>query len=784
MKKILFLLFLIPTLLFAQEQQTKNIPFEFNDFSGGLNSKLSPFSLPKKQAVIAENCRFDAELNSLSKRKQTLLYGTADASEAITGGHRLYLKDGTKILIVTHGDEIETGADSTGAFTNILNLTTGNYRWQWVTWNNIAIGTDGYNQPVKYDGTSASATYLGTCLATAGAAGNPNGTYTYKVSFYTSTYEVLFGVASNSITVSSKKVELSMIPIAPDTYGGEDVIGRKIYRVEGGTWKLLSNGTIANNTAVILTDNDTTASGANYPTANGTTVFSATPPKGRLCIIHYNRLFIANDPNAPSRLYFSDDSSADYFVPTDYYFDIRPDDGDQITFLAQWLGILTIGKDNSIVKVYTDGSTPSSDWSISDPFTKVGCRAMYSAKVTPIGIVYFSNDGLYKFNGQYSQLISDAVSPVIKDISESNFRNCWSEYHKNIYYFSYPSKATGSSINNRILLFDMLSNAYSIDKLNVNCFVTFSSGTDWDTLYYGSSSDGKVYFYTETGYELVHSKHSDFTGTFTSCRYIPTSVGGDANDPIIEIARTGDIDSLSGIINNMTGTIDRDSLTATYVSQGLNLGASTYDKIYWNERFISSGDNITLAVRSASTEAGLTGAWSSEYTDPTGSDISALTANTWTQYRISLTTDAYTHSPELYKANNYVVRLGYKKQGTTTETTIPLHWQSGWTDLGYPGRRKILTKIICVHNSPLQTGTLTLKFSLLDFNQGTKKYEEIFDTFNIDLSNYPNYYTEYFTNGTVGEWVNLDITNGVSTNDLNPLDVKKVILYVDIEPLV
>jgi hypothetical protein len=769
---ISLLLFCIPSLAQSpNDTLLQNRIWVWDDFSGGLNTKLSEFSLPKNQAVICENLRFDSELNSLTKRDQVLLYGTADATESITGAHRIYLKDGTKTLVVTHGDEIEKGTDSTGAFTNILDLSTGNYRWQWVTWNNVAIGTDGYNQPVKYDGSSASATYLGTCLALdAGSGAGPNGTYTYKVTFYTASYEVAFNVASNSITVTDNDINLSMIPIGPDTYSGETVVGRKIYRNQNGgsIWYLLSNGTIADNTTTTLTDSDSDAelTATTYPTT-----YTATPPKGKLLIIHFNRLFIANDPNQPSRLYYSDDGNPDYFVPTDYYLNIRPDDGDQITMLITWLGILTVGKENSIQKVYTDGDTPSTDWSISDPFSYVGCKAMYTPKATPIGIIYLGSNGLYRFTGQRSELISEAVTPEINDISESNLGNCWGEYHKNKYYLAYPSKATGSSTNNRVLIFDILSNAYDIDKLSVNCFTAFNSGTDWDILYYGSSTDGKVYSYAEQTYEVVHNKHSDFTGTFTNARYIPTTAGGDANNPVIEIARTGDVDSMSGTIDNLTGTIDRDSLTGTYVSQGLNIGASTYDKLYWNESMVSGGDDVTIAIRSASTEAGLSSAsWSSEFTDPSGSDISGETADDWVQYRISLTTDDYGHSPTVYRANNYNVKLTYRKLAATTETSIPIHWKSGWTDLGYPGYVKSLKKIYVYHEGT--AGTLTLTFS---------NFEGDTDTFNIDLSTYPNSYTEYFTAGKfIGELFNLDITN----DDLNSLEIKKIIVIFDVEPLV
>jgi hypothetical protein len=769
-KKLLFLLLLLPQLLFAQENQQTNLQYVWDSFDKGLNTKLSTYSLPKNQGTICENVRFNTKLNALTKRDETLTFGTADSSEPITGMHRLYLKDGTKVLLVTHGDEIEKGVDATGVFTKILDLATSSYRWQWVTWNNIAIGTDGYNQPVKYDGSSASATYLGTALATdAGSGAGPNGTYHYKVSFYTSSYNVAFNVASNALVVVDNDVNLTMIPIAPTTYGGETVTGRKVYRHANGasTYYLLSNGTIANNTATTLTDSD--ADGELSATEYSTT-YTCTPPKFKLLLIHYNRLFGANDPSAPSRLYYSYDGSADYFLPTDYYRNIRPDDGDQITFILTWLGKLTWGKENSIGFVYTDGATPLTDWDTSDPFTKIGCKAMYTAKVTPIGIIYLGSDGLYKFSGQYSQLISDAVTPEIKDIAETNIANCWSEYHKSIYYMAYTSKAVGGATNNRVLLFDLLSNAYSKDTINANSFCTFGSGTDWDILYYGSSTDGKVYAYQSQAYEIMHGRHSDFGGTFTNARYIPTTVGGDSDSPIIEIARTTAINDMSGTINAQTGTIDRSSLTGNYTSQALNVGASSYNKAYWNPSLISSGDAITLAIRSATTEAGLTGNYSSEFSTPSGSDISGETANTWLQYRVSMTTDAYTHSPTLVKANNYNVKISYNKEGSVGETTVPLHYKSGWTDLGYPGRKKVLKKLYSLHQGT--SGTLILKITNLEGDS---------DTFEINLASNPDSYEEYFTTGKfLGTLFNLEILN----SDLNNLDIDKVGVIFDLEPLV
>ena len=159
----------------AQELQ-KGGMYVFSDFSGGLNTKDNAFSLQKNQEDIAENVRFDTEGKSVSKRDKTVLYGTADDSNPILGLHRFYINDGTKVLLANYSNKVAKGNDSTGVFTDILTLTNGDRKAQWLTWHNIAIGTDGYNQPYKYDGTSASATYLGAPLATdAGSGAGPRG---------------------------------------------------------------------------------------------------------------------------------------------------------------------------------------------------------------------------------------------------------------------------------------------------------------------------------------------------------------------------------------------------------------------------------------------------------------------------------------------------------------------------------------------------------------------------------------------------------------------------------
>lgn len=761
--------------VFAQSDDTTAGIVVLDDFSGGIASQLSDISIPPKYASLAENVRLDELARAITKRDQLYTYGTADSSEQITGMHRLYLSGGTKQLIVTHGDEVEVGTDSTGAFTNILDLTSGDYRWQWLTWHNLAIGMDGYNQPVKHDGSSASATYLGTCLATdAGDGAGPDGDYLYKVSFYTASYEVIFDVPSNPIAVTDNDIDLTQIPIGPDTYLGEDIAGRKVYRTAdgGATYYLLSNGTIANNTATTLTDSDADGelTATEYPAGDETW----TPPKGKLSLIHQNRLFIANNPTYPSRIYYAKDGSHDLFQTATDYYDIRQNDGDEITGIYNLLSILTISKTNSWQKLYTNGDDPASDWEISDPFPAVGCDCPYSGAETPLGIFYVSkaNSGLYVFNGKGSILKSMLVKPEIDDISPNNLGNVVGEYNDNKYYLAYTSYESSVSYNNRVLIYDMVNEGFTKDTMNVNEFCSFDGSTDGGALYVGASDSGKVYSFGLPAQTIQHSKSADFSGTFDDMRYLPVIAGGDLNAATLELAWDVDIDNMAGTINDATGDVDRPDTGGTYISPVLStIGATSYDRIFWNET-IPAGNDVTVAIRSGATSAACQAAgWSAtEYTTASGSDISGESANDYTQYRISMSTDDIDETPNVTTVGGYAVKLLYNKLGSAAEEAVAMHWRTGYLDFGKKGYNKILKKIFVELEGT--NGTLTVTFT----NEASET-----DSFSIDMNTYPSNYEDYFTGGGfLCKKARIDITN----SDLNTVKVKSIWILYDIEPLV
>ena len=339
-----------------------------------------------------------------------------------------------------------------------------------------------------------------------------------------------------------------------------------------------------------------------------------------------------------------------------------------------------------------------------------------------------------------------------------------------MYYLSYTSQETGSSTNDRVLVYDILRNVYSVDILSVNGFCAFNSGTDWGVLYSGSSTDGIVYAYSDAGNEVVHKKHADFTGTWNDMGYIPTGVGGDANDPVLELRWTETLDEVATTINNTSGVIDRPDTDGTYISQVFQVALGSFDKLYWNERFSPLGGDVLAYTRSGTTDANCQAEdWSDAFTNPSGSDISGETANEYVQYKFELSTDDISETPIMHKSGNYVVRFTYLPEGTVSEPSIDLHWQGGFTDLGHPGKVKYLKKIIAYHEGTV--GTLSLKFET--FVGDT-------DTFDINLADNPERYEGYFTNGMlVGEKFKLDITE----SSLLPIKVGPILVVYDVEKM-
>lgn len=718
MKFLLSLFLLLPSIVFAQAQTgatSLDSFYQIEDFSDGLTSHISDYLIKKGSASRADNVRINSTYGALAKRDK-MLQLSACRSSAVKSLYRYYKSDATKYTIQTSSTYMDSISDTDGSCTNLATGLSDSKRWTWVTYKDVAIGSNGTDSMKKWDGESQTTantdgsrtagdlvTDLGAPFAEMNTGSNLDASswYQYKVAFFNGTSYTYSTARSNPLQTGSsvRDITLTDIPIGP-----EDTTSRIIYRTEGKASRsavlaetnFYKVASIADNSTRTYNDaiTDVTILADAAPTWSTVSAGeNVTPPKAKFLVIHKDRVFAGNDPSGvesgKSTIYWSDPLNPDYFSTASNYEVIRPDDGDQITGLLPILSQLFIPKENSWTKFYTD-SASDAEWTLSSLWSNIGCVAPYSLVSTPIGAVFLGRYGLYSFGGNTPELISDSVTDKVRDVLATNINEVAGVYQDNQYLMSYTSSESGSGYNDRVLILDLVRKGYVIDTKNIDSWAKFDSGTDYGTLYSGSSStDGKVYAHSGTFNDLVYRYKSQFDAV------TPDSVivRGDENDPYLTLGWDKTWTTVTGTwASQGSKTWLVKSLTGTWTSPAIQVNARTLDKIYWNENLGSYG-NITFAIKTASSEAGLSGAsWSSEFSNPSGSDISGLTANTWIQIRASLSSSVYTETPELYLEDSFVFHMTYQKEGSTAESSILSLWQSGLTDLGgnsdYPKRIK------------------------------------------------------------------------------------------------
>jgi hypothetical protein len=658
------------------------------------------------------------------------------------------VSDDTKHTIATSSTYLDA-IDDEGACTTLYATATDGKKWSFVTYKDILIGMNGTNNAKKWDGktqvTEADGSRTANDLVAdlgapfaelnTGTDLDASAWYQYKVAYYNGSYYTYSTSRSNPILTDDAiyNITLTDIPLGPT-----GTTARYVYRTLGNSSRanviadttFYKIATIADNSTMTFNDSmsDTIADDNAAPTwATVSAGYDVTPPKAKFAAINKERLFIANDPSGTesgkSTVYYTPVLKPDYFYYHTDYDVIRADDGDEIAFMKNLLGILTIGKTRTISKFYTTGD--STDWTISDPFSFIGCVAPYSAVNGISGIIYLGRYGVYNFNGQSSELISDVITDRVRDILETSQKDAVGAYHDNTYYLSYTSAESGSSVNDRVLLFNLSRDAYVEDTIKVNSFAAFDSGDDAGVLFSGSSDiDGSIYAhsdsYSKLGYRYLSQIQS---GATTDEVY----VGGTEQSPVITLGNNDTWADETGTWADLTDeTWLMSSLTGYWYSPIVQVNASIFDKLYWNESLGVSG-NVTFAIRSGDTTDAVNAAsWSSEVSTPSGSDISGLTANVYVQLRATLSSTSWTETPSLFVADSFMIRMSYKKSGTSIEPSYLSFWQGGLTNMGseYPKRIKEF--------QIYYTGTAgTLTFTYIS-DSGKER------TFDVDLSISPS----------------------------------------------
>ncbi len=236
-----------------------------------------------------------------------------------------------------------------------------------------------------------------------------------------------------------------------------------------------------------------------------------SPPISKYIALHKNYIFLAGNSSFPSRLYYSDLDDHETWGANSF-FDVNPDDGDRITGLIVTLDSLIIQKEYNTYMLY--GDTPQFTegltlWRVKKASTSTGSVNQGGMSVYGKNVLYLSrNDGIQVFGGGVSSedvefdsmtstLLSKDITPTIDGLNESRYSQAESIIWDYKYILSVPNAA--STTNNIQLVYDFRKAGWTVWTLPANCFTKFrASGVD--SLYFGSTTTGKIFRYTPTTY--------------------------------------------------------------------------------------------------------------------------------------------------------------------------------------------------------------------------------------------------------------------------------------------
>lgn len=481
-------------------------------FDGGLNTRHEVGQIDRTESPDCLNVVFD-DRTVKTRQGSNQLNTAAVGSFVCDGLFTANYSDGTQSLTaffddsayVLSGTTFVTIASSQGQF-------TGGNRVDSTMYQDIIFFGQG-SEPYKYNGTDFTRHGIdepsNTISAVTGgtAAGNLNGSYSYKVA-YINSYAASGDISSGAVTVTAanEDIVLTSIPVAPQSFG---VSSRGIYRTDAGgaVYKLIT--TIADNTTT--TFNDNVASSAAGASAD---LDAGKPPNWIYAVTMQDRIFCVDEQNR-SYVYYSNLGDPFVFASTNFIKANR-DDGETITGLGVHSNSLMIYKSDYSVWALYMPTTDSSTWVLIKTNANYGCGShrsivSYAGSQIYLGTKGDKVTGFYALTGnlaepQATNFISsdlfgddrsDRIEKDIFDIQESYKDNVAVIEFKNKLYITL-TKDSGQTQNNRIYIYDFHRREKSSEiigawspwtGLNISMFAIFDS-----KLYGGSSlANGAVY---------------------------------------------------------------------------------------------------------------------------------------------------------------------------------------------------------------------------------------------------------------------------------------------------
>jgi len=381
------------------------------DFSGGLNLRVANAELQDNEVAALSNFSL-SDVGRLTKRPglqalTTTLPGPARAMliwQPAGGARTLYAvctSSGVGVLVsvdLLSGTvtQIGSGLTATGqpcmlALAGYLVVFDGGAGGGWF-YDGTTFGPLGVTAPTAAVTAAASGS---------SGSGNLNGTYNYYATFARANgMESNPSPAGNTITCSHQAAALTTIPISTDP----TVTTVNLYR-NGGTVAGvgIKVGSVTNGTTT-YTDNLADAS----ILGNEILAFTNEVPPAGLAIagVYQDRIWASTGQD--SNVYYTSVLQPWAWGDGTYWTAVSPDQTGNITGIYPIAQQLMIFKPQS---VWALNGQPPTNYTISQSVVPQGCIAPWSIAMTPAGVTYLAQDGLYWTNGYTGDVVPDDQEP-------------------------------------------------------------------------------------------------------------------------------------------------------------------------------------------------------------------------------------------------------------------------------------------------------------------------------------------------------------------------------------
>lgn len=474
---------------------------------GGLNTFQDETLLKDSELSEAKNIILD--IDGISPRPGTENLNTTDAGGRIQGEIGYYKSDGTREHLIMVDGRLKKYNSSTGAFDTIgakVWDTTADVEFVQAR-DNIYV-FNGVDELSYYDGSTIT-TF--TALTTPGAptvnrVGATSGSkdYSYRISAFNDVGETL---ASTATAITNGTSSLSATNYNSVTWSA--VPGATGYNV----WGRYATGFGESYMASVTDGTTYLDKGQDDPS------LSIIPPEGNttegvigsMGIFAISRLFVAGDPDQPSRLYYGGVGTnlSNFSGSTEGggWVDVFRNDGSQIRAIRPFQGGVIVWKDNAIYKFSfttlvlndTQVSVPQLE-EITHSFGGISQRSaipvendiIFGAKKDGrLAFYSLGNQENYAGSVLRTNELSIKVQEKLTDVDVSSLPQTASFYFNNIYGCAVTK--SGSSNNDRVWCLDTRFGSWVYwEGIKPGVFAPFEDGGGNVNLFYGDDTDGYV----------------------------------------------------------------------------------------------------------------------------------------------------------------------------------------------------------------------------------------------------------------------------------------------------